>query len=95
MARAGERRVGVSPVQAAKQKRPGRARPSLKTYASDRLLDDDLDAAVLRLAHTVGGLHQERPASPRPITVIACAGTPSRTRASFTAFARRSDSAML
>src|SRR4029453_8800943 len=36
-----------------------------------------------------------RPCSPRPITVIACAGTPSRTRASLTAFARRSDSAML
>src|SRR5215813_1138403 len=30
-----------------------------------------------------------------PITVMACAGTPSRTRASLTAFARRSDSAML
>ena len=28
-------------------------------------------------------------------TEIAVAGTPSRTRASFTAFARRSDSAML
>jgi NRAMP (natural resistance-associated macrophage protein)-like metal ion transporter len=36
-----------------------------------------------------------RPCSPRPITEIACAGTPSRTRASFTALARRSDSAML
>ena len=36
-----------------------------------------------------------RPCSPRPITLIAWAGTPSRTRASFTALARRSDSAML
>ena len=36
-----------------------------------------------------------RPCSPRPTTEIACAGTPSRTRASFTALARRSDSAML
>ena len=33
--------------------------------------------------------------SPLPMTVIACAGTPSRTRASLTALARRSDSAML
>ena len=36
-----------------------------------------------------------RPCSPRPTTLIACAGTPSRTKASFTALARRSDSAML
>ena len=36
-----------------------------------------------------------RPCSPRPTTLIACAGTPSRTRASLTALARRSDSAML
>jgi DNA ligase (NAD+) len=33
--------------------------------------------------------------SPLPMTVIAWAGTPSRTRASLTALARRSDSAML
>ena len=33
--------------------------------------------------------------SPRPITVMEAAGTPSRTRASLTALARRSDSAML
>ena len=33
--------------------------------------------------------------SPLPMTVIACAGTPSRTSASLTALARRSDSAML
>src|SRR5881394_1121661 len=33
--------------------------------------------------------------SPRPTTAIAVAGTPSRTRASLTALARRSDSAML
>ena len=33
--------------------------------------------------------------SPLPMTVIACAGTPSRTSASLTALARRRDSAML
>jgi hypothetical protein len=37
-------------------------------FARRLLLDDDFDAAVLRLAHAVGGLHH-RPASPRPITV--------------------------
>ena len=52
-----------------------------------RLLHEDLDAAVLWLAHTVAGLHQQ--ALLAGITVIAYVGTPSRTRASFTAFARR------
>ena len=46
-------------------------------------------------SRTPSAVWTRRPASPRPITVIACAGTPSRTRASFTALARRSDSAML
>src|SRR4029450_7654872 len=51
--------TGPKPGNGPKRKRPGSARPSLKTCASDRLLDDDLDAAVLRLAHTVCGLDQE------------------------------------
>ena len=46
-------------------------------------------------SRTPSAVWTSRPCSPRPITAIACAGTPSRTRASFTAFARRSDSAML
>jgi len=58
------------------------------------LLDPDLDAAVLRLADTVAGRDQR--------LGFALADNsdrrdrlPSRTSASLTAFARRSDSAML
>ena len=58
-----------------------------------RLLDDDLDAAVLRLADTIGGLHQQ--AGLADAHGDRRAGTPSRTSASLTALARRSDSAML
>jgi hypothetical protein len=57
-----------------------------------RLLHYDLDPAVLR-PPTPSAVGISRP--PRPITVIAAAGTPSRTNASLTAFAHRSDSAML
>ena len=46
-------------------------------------------------SRTPSAVLTRRPASPRPITVIAVAGTPSRTSASLTVFARRSDSAML
>jgi hypothetical protein len=46
-------------------------------------------------SRTPSAVGTRRPCSPRPITAIACAGTPSRTRASLTALARRSDSAML
>jgi hypothetical protein len=50
-------------------------------FARRLLLDDDFDAAVLRLAHAVGGLHHK--------TRLAAADH------RFTALARRSDSAML
>ena len=59
-----------------------------------RLLDDDLDAAVLRLAHAVAGLHQQAALAAADHR-DRLAGTPSRTRASLTALARRNDSAML
>jgi hypothetical protein len=59
-----------------------------------RLLDDDLNLLILRLANSVPvctrGLD-----SPLAMTVMARAGTPPRTSASFTALARRSDSARL
>ena len=46
-------------------------------------------------SRTLSPVGTSRPFSPMPMTVIACAGTPSRTSASLTALARRSDSAML
>ena len=46
-------------------------------------------------SRTPSAVCTRRPCSPRPITAIAVAGTPSRTSASLTVFARRSDSAML
>ena len=57
-------------------------------------LDDDLDTAVLRLEHAVAGLNQKALLA-HADHVIACAGTLARTKASFTAFGRRSDNAML
>ncbi len=88
--------VATFGVKIAPQKETaGKARPFLRKEGRRLvLLDDDLDAAVLRLAHVVAGRHQSW-LSPLPMTVIAWAGTPSRTRASLTALARRSDSAML
>ena len=50
--------VMSGPEARVQEKRPGDARPFLLRNA-DRLLDDDLDAAVLRLAHAVAGLHQQ------------------------------------
>ena len=58
------------------------------------LFDHDFDATVLRLAHAVGGLDQKALLATADHGDVA-AGTPSRTNAFLTAFARRSDSAML
>ena len=46
-------------------------------------------------SRTPSAVGTSRPFSPTPMTVMAVAGTPSRTSASLTALARRSDSAML
>src|SRR5712691_737557 len=46
-------------VRAAKRKRPGLSPAAPEFSLRIVLLDDDLDAAVLRLAHTVGGRHQQ------------------------------------
>src|SRR5215475_6066230 len=46
-------------------------------------------------SRTPSAVGTKRPFSPMPITVMACAGTPLRTKASLTALARRSDSAIL
>ena len=53
-------------------------------------VDDDLDSAVLRLAHTGTGRHH-RCVSPKPWMVMAFCGTPSLTSSACTARARRTD----
>src|SRR5258708_38872716 len=62
-----------------------------------RALDALLDTISTRRfcgSRTPPGVGTRRPFSPMPTTEIAVAGTPSRTKASLTEFARRSDSAI-
>ena len=80
---------------ASKKKRPGFARPFLRV--DGWLVAYWMTISTRRFcgSRTPSAVGTSRPCSPRPMTVIAGAGTPSRTNASLTALARRSDSAML